>query len=257
MKPYQEDLAALLAESQALFFQDGLTLKDGRPTPYFVNFGLFHTGRLLVGLGRIMADYLVDTGLQERFDVLIGPSYKGSALASATAEALWLNHSLDRGFDYDRKEAKTHGEASQKSTRFVTGALADKSRVLIVDDVITTMATKFDALRILTEEATAQGHSYHPVGVVLFMDREQTTAVYDQDKQPITGRKGQDAAENFKAVTGLPVSTILGIRETIDFLRREKLPVRQNGRLEPLTEASLAAFRNYLAVYGLDPKPEA
>ena len=50
MKPYQEDLAAILAESQALFFQDGLTLKDGRPTPYFVNFGLFRTGRLIAVL---------------------------------------------------------------------------------------------------------------------------------------------------------------------------------------------------------------
>jgi orotate phosphoribosyltransferase len=252
MKPYQEDLAALLAESQALFFQDGLTLKDGRPTPYFVNFGLFRSGRLSADLGRIMADYLVDFGLEERFDVLIGPSYKGSALSVATALALWLNHRLDRGFDYDRKENKTHGEASQQSTRFVTGALTNNCRVLIVDDVITTMATKFDMLRLLTEEATARGHSYNPVGVVLFLDREQTTAVYDQDKQPVLGRKGQNAAENFKAVTGLSIQSILGIRETIDFLRREKLPVRQNGRLEPLTETSLTAFRDYLAVYGLD-----
>jgi len=252
MKPYKEDLAILLAESQALFFQDGLTLKDGRPTPYFVNFGLFHTGRLSAALGRIMADYLVDTGLQERFDIIIGPSYKGSALAVATVEALWLNHKIDRGFDYDRKEAKTYGEASRHSTHFVTGALADSSRVLIVDDVVTTMNTKFDVLRLLTEEATTRGHGYHPVGVVLFLDREQTTAVYDQDRQPILGRKGQDAAKNFAAVTGLPMWSILGIRETIDFLRREKLPVRQNDRLEPLTEASLAAFRDYLAVYGLD-----
>jgi len=252
MKPYQEDLAALLAESQALFFQDGLTLKDGRPTPYFVNFGLLRTGRLIAALGRIMADYMVDTGLKEEFDVIIGPSYKGSALAVATVEALWLNHHIERSFDYDRKEAKTHGEASSYSTSFVTGALTDNCRVLIVDDVITTMTTKFDMLRLLTKEATARGHSYNPVGVALFMDREQTTAVYDQDKQPILGRKGQDASVNFKAVTGLSVRSILGIRETIDFLSRGKMPVRQNGRLEPLTEASLTAFRDYLAVYGLD-----
>ena len=254
MKPYQEDLAALLAESQALFFQDGLTLKDGRPTPYFVNFGLFRTGRLIAGLGRIMAEYMVDTGIHEQFDIIIGPSYKGSALAVTTVEALWLNHKVDRSFDYDRKEAKSHGEASRYSTSFVTGALADNCRVLIVDDVVTTMATKFDTLRLLTEEATARGHSYNPVGVVLFMDREQTTAVYDQDKQPILGQKGQDASENFKAVTGLPVRSVLGISEAIDFLRREKIPVRQNGRLEPLTEASLAAFRDYLTVYGLNCK---
>jgi orotate phosphoribosyltransferase len=251
MKTYQESLAALLAETQALFFQDGLTLKDGRPTPYFVNFGLFRAGRSISALGEIMADYLVDKGLHEGFDVLIGPSYKGSALAVSTVEALWLKHRIDRGFDYDRKEAKTHGEASRTSTRFVTGALTDNCRVLIVDDVITTMTTKFEILRQLAEEATDRGQSYHPQGVVLFLDREQTTAVYDQDKQPVLGRKGQDAAENFRTITGLPVEAILGIRAAIDFLRREKLPVLQNGRLEPLTEASLAAFRDYLAVYGL------
>ena len=250
MKTYQEDLAVLLAESQALFFQDGLTLKDGRPTPYFVNFGSFHTGRLSAALGRIMADYLVDTGLD--FDVLIGPSYKGSALAVATAEALWLNHQVERGFDYDRKEAKIHGEASRAPSRFVTGALTDNCRVLILDDVVTTLATKFDILRQLTEEATERGHSYHPKGVALFLDREQTTAVYDQDKQLILGQKGQNAAENFRTITGLPVRSILGIRQVIDFLRRKKIPVRQNGRLEPLTETALTAFRDYLAIYGCE-----
>jgi orotate phosphoribosyltransferase len=170
----------------------------------------------------------------------------------ATAEALWLKHPIDRGFDYDRKEAKTHGEASQNPTRFVTGALADNCRVLIVDDVITTMATKFYILRQLTEEATDLGHSYHPAGALMLLDREQTTVVYDQDKQPILGQKGQNAAESFTTVTGLPVWSILGIRQAVDFLHREKLPVRQNGRLEPLTETSLAAFRDYLTVYGLD-----
>ncbi|MDR3038385.1 MAG: hypothetical protein LBV21_03710 [Candidatus Adiutrix sp.] len=251
MKPYQQDLAVLLAESRALFFRDDLTLKDGRPTPYFVNFGLFRTGRLVAVLGRIMADHLVDSGLHERFDVLIGPSYKGSALAVATAEALWLNHQVDRGFDYDRKEAKTHGEASRAAARFVTGALADNCRVLIIDDVVTTMATKFEILSRLTEEATDRGHSYHPAGVALFLDREQTTAVYGYDKQPVLGERGQDAVENFRVVTGLPVSAILGIRATIDFLWKEKIPVTQNGRWEPLTEASLTAFRDYLNLYGL------
>ena len=251
MKPYQKGLAVLLAESRALFFQEGLTLKDGRPTPYFVNFGLFRTGRLVAGLGRIMADYMVDNGLHEKFDVLVGPSYKGSALAVATAEALWLNHRVDRGFDYDRKEAKTHGEASQAAARFVTGALTDNCRVLIVDDVATTMATKFELLSRLTEEATDRGHSYHPAGVALFMDREQTTAVYDQDRHPILGERGQDAVANFCAVTGLTVTAILGIRRTVDFLRREKIPVMQNGRLEPLTDSAMSILREYLDVYGL------
>ncbi|MDR0881421.1 MAG: hypothetical protein LBP55_02585 [Candidatus Adiutrix sp.] len=250
MKPYQKDLALLLAASQALFFRDGLTLKDGRPTPYFVNFGLFRTGRLISELGRIMADYLIDAGLHQHFDVLVGPSYKGSALAVATTGALWRNHQIDKSFDYDRKEPKTHGEASLSAARFVTGALSDNCRVLIVDDVVTTMATKFDLLSRLTAEATANGHNYNPVGVALFLDRQQTTAVYDSRNQVVIGQRGQDAVKNFKVTTGLTVGTILGISRTISFLHQEKVPVSQNGRLEPLSQAAVETVNEYLAIYG-------
>ena len=251
MKKYQKDLALLLAQSQALFFKDGLTLKDGRPTPYFVNFGLFRTGRLISELGRIMAEYLMDSGLYDSFDILVGPSYKGSALAVATASELWRNHQVERDFDYDRKEAKTHGEASLEAARFVTGALKDNCRVLIIDDVVTTMSTKFDLLSRLTEEATARGHSYHPTGVVLYMDREQTTAVYDKQNHLVEGQRGQDAVKNFKMATSLPVGTILGIRETIEYLHQEKVPVSQNGKLEPLSAATVEKFRDYFGVYGI------
>ena len=251
MKQYQKDLALLLAESRALFFKEGLTLKDGRPTPYFVNFGLFRTGRLISELGRVMAEYLMDQGLQDQFDVLVGPSYKGSALAVATVEALWNNHQVDRGFDYDRKEAKTHGEASQSAARFVTGALDDGCRVLIIDDVVTTMATKFDLLSLLSDEATAKGHSYNPVGVVLYMDRQQTTAVYDRQHQVVIGEAGQDAVKNFTMSTGLEVGTILGIRDTIDFLFQEKVPVSQNGKAEPLSAQTVEAFKEYFDIYGV------
>lgn len=226
-------------------------MKDGRPTPYFVNFGLFRTGRLISELGRIMAEYLVDHGLHDQFDILIGPSYKGSALAVATVEALWINHQVDRCFDYDRKEAKTHGEASQLAARFVTGALCDGCRVLIIDDVVTTMATKFDLLRLLTDEATAKNHSYNPSGVVLYMDRQQTTAVYDRQHQVVIGEAGQDAVKNFTMSTGLTVGTILGIRQTIDFLFQEKAPVSQNGKYEALSLQTVEAFNDYLDIYGI------
>jgi orotate phosphoribosyltransferase len=251
MKDYQKDLAVLLAQSQALFFKDGLNLKDGRPTPYFVNFGLFRTGRLISELGRIMAEYLIDNNLTDSFDVLVGPSYKGSALAVATVDAMWKNHQIDKDFDYDRKEAKSHGEASLRAAKFVTGALCDNCKVLIIDDVVTTMATKFELLSSLTYEATARGHSYTPTGVVLYMDRQQTTACYDKKGQPLLGEKGQDAVENFKATTGLEVHTLLGIKDTVKFLFEAKVPVSQNGKTEPLHEATVKKFNDYLKVYGV------
>ncbi|MDR1080715.1 MAG: hypothetical protein LBQ79_07085 [Deltaproteobacteria bacterium] len=251
MSKIKEELALLLAESRALFFADGLTLKDGRPSPYFVNFGLFRTGRLASELGRIMADFLVATQTTDGFDVLVGPSYKGSALAVAACSALWSRHGTDKAFDYDRKEAKSHGEASSTATSFVTGALADGSRVLIIDDVATTMDTKFDILGKLTGEATARGHSYVLAGVTLYLDREQTTAVYDGDRHVVPGVKGQDAIRNFRLKTGLEVQTVTGIREVIAFLSAEKVPVLQNGAMAPLTRDTVDALEAYLEVYGV------
>lgn len=245
------ELAKLLAESRALYFDEGLTLKDGRPTPYFVNFGLFRTGRLVSELGRLMADFLMDTKTVADFDVLIGPSYKGSALAVSCAEALWRLHQIEKGYDYDRKEVKGHGEGSRDGQLFVTGALFDGARVLIIDDVATTMATKFDILGQLTREASKRDHSYYPAGVALYLDREQTTAVYDEYGQPEPGRKGQDAVKNFKLKTGLEVQTILGIGETIDFLHKERIPVYQAGLVAPLTDDRVEEFKRYVELYGV------
>jgi orotate phosphoribosyltransferase len=251
MKACQRELATLLADSRALYFDEGLTLKDGRPTPYFVNFGLFRTGRLVSELGRIMADFLVDTKTVADFDVLVGPSYKGSALAVTCADALWRIHHEDKAYDYDRKEAKGHGEGSRAGQYFVTGALFDGARVLIIDDVATTMTTKFDILGQLTREASKNGHSYYPAGVALYLDREQTTAVYDAEGQPEPGRKGQDAVKNFKLKTGLEVQTILGISEAIAFLAKERTPVWQRGAMAPLSEETVAEFKRYVDLYGV------
>ncbi|MDR2349685.1 MAG: hypothetical protein LBF41_03515 [Deltaproteobacteria bacterium] len=252
MKTCQKDLALLLAESRALFFDDGLTLKDGRPSPYFVNFGLFHTGRLVSELGRVMADFLLNTKTADDFDIIVGPSYKGSALAVATVSNLYLRHGIDKGFDYDRKEAKLHGEATGHKALFVTGALKEGSRVLIVDDVATTMGTKFEILGQLTAEAVQRGHSYYPAGVALFLDREQTTAVYDNNGLALLNQKGQDSIKNFKLKTGLEVQTILGIRETVEYLAKEGIPVLQRGQMAPLTRETVEELAAYLEIYGVN-----
>jgi orotate phosphoribosyltransferase len=251
MNACKKELALLLAESGALYFADGLHLKDGRPTPYFVNFGLFRTGRLISELGRIMAGFLADTKTVDDFDVLVGPSYKGSALAAAVAADLWKRHQADKGFDYDRKEAKTHGEGSASGALFVTGALFDGARVLIIDDVATTMTTKLDLLSKLTSEAVKHGHSYRPAGVCLFLDREQTTAVYDSAGIAIIGQKGQNAIKNFKVKTSLEVQVICGIREIVEYLHNEKVPVLQRGSMQPLSSSAVDELFSYLDVYGV------
>ena len=56
MQEYKKQLAITLAETGALFFDSDLILKDGRTTPYFVNFGMFRKGRSSMKLGSFFAD---------------------------------------------------------------------------------------------------------------------------------------------------------------------------------------------------------
>ncbi len=254
MENYQKEFARVLADSGALFFDRNLRLKDGRPTPYFVNMGLFRTGRLSFTLGSFMAQMMISRNLVEKTDILVGPSYKGSAIAVATALALWVSHRRDVLFEYDRKEAKAHGEATARKSMFVTNALYPGARIFILDDVGTTMRTKYDLLGLLKEESSLRGLDLSVTGIGLAVDREQTTAVIDSRGRVREGVKGEDAIEKFTAETGLPVYFLAGIRDIIHFLAEEKIPVSQNGVKRALDSAVLEEFQAYMDTYGVPPR---
>jgi orotate phosphoribosyltransferase len=254
MKTYKERLAEALAKTGALFFDDGLVLKDGRPTPYFVNLGMFRTGRLATELGATFADMMVQKGLADETDIVLGPSYKGSALALATAIALYREHGRDLLFEYDRKEAKTHGEGSRGGSILVNKTLFDGSRVFVVDDVATSMGTKVELVERVTKESREQGISIAWVGVGIAVDREQTTAVYDDAGQPLPGVKGENAIGAFTEKTGIPVHAVAGIREIVDYLFERKAPVRVRGERRPIDPETKKAFDAYLDTYGVEPR---
>ncbi len=252
MKDYQKRLAELLAKSGALMFRQGLRLKDGRPTPYFVNLGVFRTGRLSWALGRCFADWFVDHNLGGKVDVLLGPSYKGSAIAQAMAIALQREHGIDLAFDYDRKEAKTHGEHAGKGSMFVTGALQPGTRVLIIDDVGTSMATKVELLEKIQD--FFGNKAPHVVGVALAVDRQQTQAVYNDKGKVVEGKRGADALAAFEEKTGLPVWSLLGIREAVDHLVENGVEVMVDGEMRELEQEVVDTLEQYLAVYGREEK---
>jgi orotate phosphoribosyltransferase len=249
---YQQNFARTLAETGALFFDDGLMLKDGRPTPYFVNMAMFKTGRLSLEIGSFFASMMVSAGLVGKVDVVLGPSYKGSALASATAIALWNDHRIELPFDYDRKEAKTHGEASGAKSVFVNNTFLDGCRIFVVDDVATSMATKYELLEKIDDEARARGMDVTVTGIGIGVDREQTTAVYDQQQKVTLGTKGKDAIGAFEAETGIKVHRVARIREVVDYLYREAVPVKIKGRLQSIDRETMSRFRDYLETYGVD-----
>lgn len=253
MEDYKKRLAITLAETGAMFFDDHLVLKDGRPTPYFINFGMFRTGRLSMELGSFFAGMIVDRGIAQKTDIILGPSYKGSAIAVATSIALYSNHGYDLRFEYDRKEVKAHGEGSKSASFLVNRTLFDGCRVFIVDDVVTTMGTKYELLERLKAETESTRMVIELTGIGISVDREQSTAVYDKEGKVIPNIRGENTIRNFIDKTGIPVYSVAGIREIMEYLYREKVPVLINGSHKPMDEEIKNRFDEYIRIYGNDP----
>ena len=250
MEEYKKRLARLLAETGALFFDDNLVLKDTRPTPYFVNFGMFRTARLSRELGSLFADMIIESGLIQKTDIILGPSYKGSAIAITTAIGLYDKYGHDLFFEYDRKEIKSHGEGSTSKSLMVNRTLYDGCRIFIVDDVTTTMGTKYELINRLSDEAALKGIEINIAGIGIAIDREQSTAVYDDDGRFIPGVKGENTIKLFTEKTGIPVYSIAGIKEVVQYLYKEKTPVLIGGNRKPIDDNTKAVFDKYLEVYG-------
>jgi orotate phosphoribosyltransferase len=216
MRDYQQDFLALALEHQALRFGE-FTLKSGRVSPYFFNAGLFNNGAALARLGRCYAAALAGSGLG--FDMLYGPAYKGIPLVSACAIAFAEHEGRSLPWAFNRKEAKSHGEAGM-----IVGSPL-KGRVVIVDDVITAGT----AIRESIELIRAAGAE--PVGVALALDRQER------------GQGERSAVQEVELAYGLRCVSILTLGGLID-----ALAARGARGFEP---AQLASLRNYRAQYGI------
>jgi len=250
MEEYKKEFALVLAETGALFFDEGLVLKDGRPTPYFVNMAMFKTGRLSRKLGSFFAAMMVSNNIANQTDIILGPSYKGSAIALSTSISLWEEYGIDLTYEYDRKEPKDHGEASKGKSLFVNNSFFPGCRIFVVDDVATSMGTKHELLEKLHRQASNNSFDYSIVGVGIGIDREQTGPVYDPQGRVILGKRGINAIEEFSRITRVPVYPVARIREIVNYLYRERIPVLIKGKRRPIDDDTKNAFDSYLDTYG-------
>ena len=156
MKDYQREFIEFAIERDVLRFGE-FTLKSGRLSPYYFNFGLFNTGSALARLGQYFAQALVQSGI--KCDVILGPAYKGIPLATSMAVALSESHGIDMPYAFNRKEAKAHGEGGS-----LVGAVL-KGRVVIVDDVITAGTAIREVMTIIA------AHNAIPVATLIAIDR--------------------------------------------------------------------------------------
>ena len=136
-------------------------LKSRRISPYFVNIAdATQTGMDALKVADAYVAKIMELGTE--FNYIHGAAYKGIPLAALVAMRL-SERGIDKRWGYDRKEEKRHGEKGA-----IVGDLRDGDTVLIVDDVITTGATKVESWTKL-----AAMRKVKPAGILVAVDREE------------------------------------------------------------------------------------
>jgi orotate phosphoribosyltransferase len=192
MKDHQQEFLDFAIENDVLKFGE-FTLKSGRISPYFFNFGLFQTGSSLAKLGDYYAQTIVDSGLE--FDMLFGPAYKGIPLVSVIAATLYEKHGRDYPYAYNRKEVKDHGEGGN-----IVGAPL-KGRVLVVDDVISAGTAIREAAGIVEENGASMA------GIAISLDRQEK------------GQSEKSAVQEVEQNYNIPVLHIIGLNHVIQHIK--------------------------------------
>ena len=108
MEQYKKEFIEFMLSCDVLKFGD-FTLKSGRKSPFFMNAGLYVTGRQLTELAHYYAKAIHDQ-FGDDFDVLFGPAYKGIPLTVATSMAYYELYGKEIRYCSNRKEIKDHGD---------------------------------------------------------------------------------------------------------------------------------------------------
>jgi aspartate carbamoyltransferase regulatory subunit len=186
------------------------TLKSGRQSPYFINIGALTDGESLAAVKWAFASYirlLQEQRELEEFDYIFGPSYKGISLATLACEGLNELYGMDIRYMYDRKEEKDYGDKS--ADQLIVGASYFKpgQRILVVDDTMTTGATKVEVvekLKVLGEHTI--------VGFVIAVDRQEKMGDLENIEE-------YTAVQYLEQVLGLKVFSIENITTIYNLIK--------------------------------------
>lgn len=223
--PIDDKLLSILIEKEVLKFGD-FTLKSGRKSTYFFNTGNLDSGKAMTRIGAAYADAIVANGLQDSFDVIFGPAYKGIPLAACCVQALYRKHNVEKRFIYDRKEEKLHGDVKDK---LIVGNLKEGDRILIIDDVITTGKAKVEAI----EKLKSLGINTTVTGMIILFNRQETDL------------EGKNPVEEFEK-SGIKVISVMNARDVFDFLKG-----RQFGGKVLVDDAAYHLFKQHQKEYGV------
>mgnify|MGYP001583397560 CR=1 FL=1 len=220
---YKQEFIEFLVECNALRFGQ-FELKSGRVAPYFINTGMFDTGAKIQKLGAYYAR-AIQEHFGSDFDGIYGPAYKGIPLCISAAMAL-SRSGVDKGYVYNRKEAKTYADKS----RVVGMDLTADTRLILVDDVITSGKAIRESLEILK---TCENPAVK--GIVISVNRQER------------GKTRENALREVAKNLGIPIFSIVTITDIKGFLLNREV----GGRIV-LDEAMAEKIDQYLKTYGAD-----
>ena len=218
---YKEEFIEFLVACDALRFGE-FELKSGRIAPYFINTGMFDTGLKIKKLGAFYAK-AVQEHFADQFDGIYGPAYKGIPLCISAAQAL-SDMGMDKGYVFNRKEAKTYADKS-----VVVGMpLTADTRLILVDDVITSGKAIRESLEVLKS-------CNHPMvrGIIISVNRQEK------------GNTDKNALREVEEILGIPIHAIVTITDIKEYLHNKEI----NGRVI-LDDHMLAKIDAYLEEYG-------
>ncbi len=228
---YKKEFVKFLLDSGALRV-GSFRLKSGRESPYFINTGLFDDGYRITKLGEFYADAAIDA-VGTDFDIILGPPYKGISLAVATSMAL-TGRGINKGWSSYRKEVKMHGEASdnslvksQRQNELLLGhRINEGSRILLVDDVLTTGQAKEEALEVIAGVAD----NARVVAGLIAVDRQEID------------EHGEDAVAEFRQKTGVQFFSIATTSDILEYLEE----------FDGVATEQRAVFRSYIFRWGTE-----
>ena len=198
MEQYKKEFIEFMLSCDVLKFGD-FTLKSGRKSPFFMNAGLYVTGRQLTELAHYYAKAIHDQ-FGDDFDVLFGPAYKGIPLTVATSMAYYELYGKEIRYCSNRKEIKDHGD-----TGILLGSkLKDGDRVVMIEDVTSSGKSMEETVPIVRGQANVE-----IVGLIVYLNRNEK------------GKSDKTALKEISELYGFPTAAIVSMPEVIEVMKEE------------------------------------